>query len=254
MILDVVYNHTGEGNHLGPTLSLGARQPTYYWLKPDDAALLPGLHRDRQQPELGHPQTLKLVMDSLRYWVRRCTWTGSASTWRPRWARTRDFDRNAPFFQAIHQDPVLSRVKLIAEPWDVGMGGYQVGDFPVDWAEWNGRYRDAVRRYWKGDDEPGGRDRVPADRVGRPVPARGAEPGQHQLHHRARRVHAPRPGHLRAEAQRGQRGGEPGRHRRQPVLELRRRGRDRRPGDHRAARAAEAQLPGHAASSRRACR
>ena len=144
---------------------------------------------------------------------------------------------------------MLSQVKLIAEPWDLGQGGYQVGNFPVLWTEWNGKYRDTVRRFWRGD---GGTVSELATRlVGQQRPLRAQRPPavrEHQLHHRARRLHAARPRQLQRQAQRGERRGQPRRREQQPELELRRRGPDRRPGDRRAARAAEAQLPGDAAA------
>jgi isoamylase len=153
VILDVVYNHTAEGNHLGPTLSLkGIDNPVYYRLSPGN----PRLYRDYtgtgNSLNLRHPQTLQLVMDSLRYWVQEMHVDGFRFDLASTLARGEHLvDRHASFLDAVHQDPVLSRVKLIAEPWDVGEGGYQVGNFPVRWAEWNGKYRDTVRAYWRGD-------------------------------------------------------------------------------------------------------
>ncbi|MFN2476712.1 MAG: glycogen debranching protein GlgX [Chthoniobacterales bacterium] len=154
VILDVVYNHTGEGNHLGPTLSFrGIDNHAYYWLSPEDQRYYMDFTGTGNTFNLLHPRTLQLVMDSLRYWVLEMHVDGFrfdlAST------LARDFggvNKLHAFFEIIHQDPVLSQVKLIAEPWDVGEGGYQVGNFPVLWAEWNGKYRDAVRSFWKGDE------------------------------------------------------------------------------------------------------
>ena len=154
VILDVVYNHTGEGNHLGPTLSFrGVDNAAYYWLSPEDPRFYMDFTGTGNTFNLLHPRTLQLVMDSLRYWVLEMHVDGFrfdlAST------LARDFggvNKLHAFFEIIHQDPVLSQVKLIAEPWDVGEGGYQVGNFPVLWAEWNGKYRDAVRSFWKGDE------------------------------------------------------------------------------------------------------
>jgi len=152
VILDVVYNHTGEGNHLGPTLSLrGIDNRTYYRLDPN-----PRFYTDftgtGNSLNMQHPRTIQLIMDSLRYWVNDMHVDGFRFDLAPVLARElHDVDKLSAFFDIIHQDPTLSRVKLIAEPWDVGPGGYQVGNFPIRWAEWNGRYRDAVRHYWHGD-------------------------------------------------------------------------------------------------------
>jgi len=152
VILDVVYNHTGEGNHLGPTLSLrGIDNRTYYRLEPN-----PRFYTDftgtGNSLNMQHPRTIQLIMDSLRYWVNDMHVDGFRFDLAPVLARElHDVDKLSAFFDIIHQDPTLSRVKLIAEPWDVGPGGYQVGNFPIRWAEWNGRYRDAVRHYWHGD-------------------------------------------------------------------------------------------------------
>lgn len=154
VILDVVYNHTGEGNHLGPMLSLkGIDNPSYYRLVPDNPRYYMDYTGCGNSLNMRHPQTLKLVMDSLRYWVTEMHVDGFRFDLASTLARElHEVDRLSAFFDIIHQDPILSGVKLIAEPWDVGEGGYQVGNFPVLWTEWNGRYRDAVRRYWKGDD------------------------------------------------------------------------------------------------------
>jgi isoamylase len=153
VILDVVYNHTGEGNHLGPTLSFrGIDNASYYRLVPD----LPRYYQDYtgcgNTLNVRHPRVLQLIMDSLRYWVLEMHVDGFRFDLASTLARElHDVDRLSAFFDIIHQDPVLSQVKLIAEPWDLGEGGYQVGNFPAGWAEWNGRYRDTIRRYWKGD-------------------------------------------------------------------------------------------------------
>ena len=187
-------------------------------------------------------------MDSLRYWVTECHVDGFRFDLASALARELyDVDRLSAFFDVIHQDPVLSQVKLIAEPWDVGPGGYQVGNFPVLWSEWNGIYRDTMRDFWRGQ-AARRRVRLAPDRLERPLRGRRPPPVRvDQLHHRPRRLHAARPRLLQREAQRGQPGGQPRRDRRQPLLELRRRGRDRRPRDQRAARAPAAQLPRHAA-------
>ena len=178
-----------------------------------------------------HPSVLRLIMDSLRYWVIECHVDGFRFDLASALAREFfDVDRLSAFFDVIHQDPVLSQVKLIAEPWDVGPGGYQVGNFPVLWSEWNGVYRDTMRDYWRGVAD--------ARRV-----RRRASPARADLYEADGRdpfasinfVTAHDGFTLRdlvsydAEAQRGQPRGQPRRHRRQPLVELRRRGRDRRP-------------------------
>ncbi len=154
VILDVVYNHTGEGNQLGPTLSFrGIDNATYYRLMPDKPRYYMDYTGTGNTLNVRHPQVLKLIMDSLRYWVEEMHVDGFRFDLAAALARElHDVDRLSAFFDIINQDPVISQVKLIAEPWDVGEGGYQVGKFPPLWAEWNGRYRDVVRRYWKGDD------------------------------------------------------------------------------------------------------
>jgi glycogen operon protein len=153
VILDVVYNHTGEGNHRGPTLCFrGIDNRSYYHLVPDDLRHYMDYTGTGNSLNMTHPRVLQLVMDSLRYWVTEMHVDGFRFDLATTLAREPfDYRRDAKFFHTIQQDPVLSRVKLIAEPWDVGNGGYQVGNFPVGWAEWNGRYRDAVRKFWKGE-------------------------------------------------------------------------------------------------------
>jgi glycogen operon protein len=153
VILDVVYNHTAEGNHLGPTLSLrGIDNASYYRLVPDQPRYYMDYTGCGNTLNVRHPRVLQLIMDSLRYWVLEMHVDGFRFDLASALARElHDVDRLSSFFDIIHQDPVLSQVKLIAEPWDLGVGGYQVGNFPVGWAEWNGRYRDTIRRYWKGD-------------------------------------------------------------------------------------------------------
>ncbi|MGE0813450.1 MAG: glycogen debranching protein GlgX [Vicinamibacterales bacterium] len=152
VILDVVYNHTAEGNHLGPTLSLrGIDNATYYRLAQDRRYYVDftGCGNTLNVTE---PQVLQLIMDSLRYWVLEMHVDGFRFDLASALARElHDVDRLGAFLDIIHQDPVLSQVKLIAEPWDLGAGGYQVGQFPVLWTEWNGRYRDTIRRFWRGD-------------------------------------------------------------------------------------------------------
>ena len=253
VILDVVYNHTAEGNHLGPTLSFkGIDNAAYYRLVADDPPLLHGLHRHRQHAEhaaparaaAGHGQPALLGDRDARRRVPL----------RPRLhAGPRASTRSTgcpPSSTSIQQDPVVSQVKLIAEPWDVGEGGYQVGNFPPVWAEWNGRYRDSVRDVWRGAEGTlgefayrltGSSDLYETER---PAAVRLASTSS-----------PPTTGSpcddlvsLRRQAQRGQRRGQPRRHRRQPVVELRRRGPDRRPRDQRAAGPPAAQPAGHAAA------
>lgn len=153
VILDVVYNHTAEGNHLGPTLSFrGIDNLAYYRVVPGDARYYVDFTGCGNSLNMMHPRVLQLIMDSLRYWVQEMHVDGFRFDLAPALARElHEVDRLSAFFDIIHQDPVLSQVKLIAEPWDVGEGGYQVGNFPVGWAEWNGKYRDSIRAYWKGD-------------------------------------------------------------------------------------------------------
>ena len=153
VILDVVYNHTAEGNQLGPTLCFrGIDNPAYYRLRPDDPRLYLDFTGTGNTFNLLHPRTLQLVMDSLRYWVLEMHADGFRFDLASTLARDHEgVNKLHAFFEIIHQDPVLSQVKLIAEPWDVGEGGYQVGNFPVLWAEWNGKYRDTMRGFWKGD-------------------------------------------------------------------------------------------------------
>jgi isoamylase len=153
VILDVVYNHTAEGNQLGPTLSWkGIDNRSYYHLSPEDHRYYMDFTGCGNTPNTRHPRTLQLIMDSLRYWVTEMHVDGFRFDLAATLGRTQLMvDHMSAFFSIIHQDPILSQVKLIAEPWDVGPGGYQVGNFPVLWAEWNGRYRDCVRKFWKGD-------------------------------------------------------------------------------------------------------
>ena len=155
VILDVVYNHTAEGNHLGPTLSFrGIDNYAYYRLADKD----PRHYRDYtgcgNTLDMTTPNVLQLIMDSLRYWILEMHVDGFRFDLAAALAREfHEVDRLGAFFDIIHQDPTISQVKLIAEPWDLGQGGYQVGNFPVGWTEWNGKYRDAVRRFWKGDQD-----------------------------------------------------------------------------------------------------
>jgi glycogen operon protein len=155
VILDVVYNHTAEGSELGPTLSFrGIDNASYYRLVPGNERYYMDFTGCGNAFNLHHPRVLQLVLDSLRYWVEEMHVDGFRFDLATTLAREADgaFDAHGGFLDAIRQDPVLTRVKLIAEPWDVGDGGYHVGGFPPDWAEWNDRYRDTVRRFWKGDE------------------------------------------------------------------------------------------------------
>ncbi len=154
VILDVVYNHTAEGNRLGPTLSFrGIDNIAAYQLQPDNPRYYMDFTGTGNTFDTAHPRTLQLVLDSLRYWISEMHVDGFRFDLAPALARNpAGFDKFHPFFHAVQQDPVISRVKLIAEPWDVADGGYQVGNFPTGWSEWNGKYRDAVRSYWKGDE------------------------------------------------------------------------------------------------------
>ncbi|HEY7423619.1 MAG TPA: glycogen debranching protein GlgX [Gemmataceae bacterium] len=153
VILDVVYNHTAEGNQMGPTLSMrGVDNASYYRLSPEDPRYYMDYTGCGNSLNMRHPRVLQLIMDSLRYWVLEMHVDGFRFDLASTLARElHEVDKLGAFFDIIHQDPVLSQVKLIAEPWDVGEGGYQVGNFPVLWTEWNGKYRDNVRRFWKGD-------------------------------------------------------------------------------------------------------
>jgi glycogen operon protein len=153
VILDVVYNHTAEGNQLGPTLSMrGVDNASYYRLSPKDPRYYMDFTGCGNTLNMQHPRVLQLIMDSLRYWVLEMHVDGFRFDLASTLARELfAVNKLGAFFDIIHQDPVLSQVKLIAEPWDVGEGGYQVGNFPVLWTEWNGKYRDVVRRFWKGD-------------------------------------------------------------------------------------------------------
>jgi glycogen operon protein len=153
VILDVVYNHTGEGNRMGPTLSLrGIDNVSYYRLVPDDRRTYMDFTGTGNSLNMLHPRTMQMIMDSLRYWVAEMHVDGFRFDLAPVLARELyEVNRLGTFFDIIQQDPVISQVKLIAEPWDLGEGGYQVGNFPTGWAEWNGKYRDCVRRFWRGD-------------------------------------------------------------------------------------------------------
>ncbi len=153
VILDVVYNHTAEGNHLGPTLSMrGIDNCAYYRLVDDDKRYYMDYTGTGNSLNVGHPHSLQLIMDSLRYWVTEMHVDGFRFDLASTLAREfYDVDKLSTFFELVQQDPTVSQVKLIAEPWDVGPGGYQVGNFPPQWTEWNGKYRDTVRDFWRGE-------------------------------------------------------------------------------------------------------
>jgi len=153
VILDVVYNHTAEGNHLGPTISFrGIDNQAYYHLVDDNKQFYMDYTGTGNSLNVGNPHTLQLIMDSLRYWVTEMHVDGFRFDLASTLAREfYDVDKLSTFFELVQQDPVVSQVKLIAEPWDVGPGGYQVGNFPPQWTEWNGKYRDTVRDFWRGE-------------------------------------------------------------------------------------------------------
>ncbi len=153
VILDVVYNHTAEGNHLGPTLCFrGIDNAAYYRLVDDDRSHYYDTTGTGNSLLMRHPHVLQLIMDSLRYWVTEMHVDGFRFDLAATLARQfHEVDRLSAFFDIVQQDPIISQVKLIAEPWDVGEGGYQVGNFPPLWTEWNGKYRDTVRDFWRGE-------------------------------------------------------------------------------------------------------
>lgn len=153
VILDVVYNHTGEGNHMGPTLSLRGIDNASYYRLADDKRYYVDYTGTGNSLNAQMPNVLRLIMDSLRYWILEMHVDGFRFDLASTLARElHEVDRLGSFFDIIHQDPVISQAKLIAEPWDLGEGGYQVGKFPPGWAEWNGKYRDCIRDYWRGAD------------------------------------------------------------------------------------------------------
>jgi isoamylase len=154
VILDVVYNHTGEGNHLGPMLSFKGIDNAYYYKIADDPRYYMDYTGCGNSLDMRHPHVLQLLMDSLRYWVIEMHVDGFRFDLASTLARElHDVDRLSAFFDLIHQDPIINQVKLIAEPWDIGEGGYQVGNFPPQWTEWNGKYRDCVRDFWRGQEQ-----------------------------------------------------------------------------------------------------
>jgi len=240
VILDVVYNHTAEGNHLGPTLSFrGIDNTAYYRLLEDEPRLYMDYTGTGNTLNARHPEVLHLILDSLRYWVTDMHVDGFRFDLASALARGfHEVDRLSAFFDLIHQDPVVSQVKLIAEPWDVGEGGYQVGNFPVLWTEWNGKYRDAVRDFWRG--QPGSLAEMGYRLT-----------GSSDLYQGDGRGPSASINFITAHdgfSLRGQRRGQPRRHRRQPVVELRRRGRHRRPRHRRPPPPPAAQPAGHPAA------
>jgi glycogen operon protein len=179
VILDVVYNHTGEGNELGPTVSFkGIDNASYYHLVPDQPRYYMNYTGTGNALNLPHPRVAQMVMDSLRYWVREMQVDGFRFDLAAALGRDASgFDNHRGFFVACRQDPVLANVKLIAEPWDLGPGGYQLGAFPPGWSEWNDRFRDVVRDFWRGEES-----------ISKLVPRLCAS--EEQFHHQGRRPSA----------------------------------------------------------------
>ena len=205
VILDVVYNHTAEGNHLGPTLSMrGIDNPAYYRLLDGNPREYLDFTGTGNSMNVRHPHVLQLIMDSLRYWHLDMHVDGFRFDLASALARELyEVDRLSAFFDIVQQDPAISQVKLIAEPWDVGDGGYQVGNFPPRWSEWNGRYRDTIRDLWRGEPATLSEFGIALHRQLRSL--RGGDPqadGVGQLRHLPRRVHARRPRVVQREAQR----------------------------------------------------
>src|SRR5207247_1342758 len=153
VMLDVVYNHTAEGNHMGPTLSFrGIDNASYYWLNKETPRFYDDFTGCGSSVNLTHPRVLQMVMDSLRYWVEVCHVDGFRFDLAATLGRgSAGFDAHSAFFAAIRQDPALAKTKLIAEPWDLGPGGYQVGSFPAQWPAWNDVFRRTLRRCWRGE-------------------------------------------------------------------------------------------------------
>ena len=245
VILDVVYNHTAEGNHLGPLLSFkGVDNASYYRLMPDEPRFYMDFTGTGNSLNPVHPSVLRLIMDSLRYFVIDCHVDGFRFDLASALAREfYEVDRLSAFFDTIHQDPVLSQVKLIAEPWDVGPGGYQVGNFPVLWAEWNGLYRDTMRDFWRAQANVGqfaSRFTGSSDLYQSDGRAPFASINFITAHDgfTLRDLVSYNEKHNEANGE-----GQSGRHRRQPFVEPRRRGADGRSGDQRAARPSAAELP-----------
>ncbi len=244
VILDVVFNHTGEGDALGPTVSLrGLDNASYYRTLPDDATRYIDDTGCGNTLALDRAPVLRLALDALRYYAQTAGVDGFRFDLATTLGRRDDgFDPAAPLLQAIAQDPVLRDLKLIAEPWDVGPGGHRLGAFPPGWGEWNDRYRDTVRRFWRGDARAHRRARDALRGLRRRLRATLAAPvAVGQFRHGARWLHPGRSRDLRREAQRGKRRGQPRRQRCQLVVESRRRRADGRPRDRSGARARRAQ-------------
>ena len=248
VILDVVYNHTAEGNHLGPTINFrGIDNAAYYRLQDGDLKFYKDFTGTGNSLNARHPHTLQLIMDSLRYWVLEMHVDGFRFDLAAALAREfYDVDRLSAFFDLVQQDPVVSQVKLIAEPWDIGEGGYQVGNFPGLWTEWNGKYRDTVRDYWRGEPATLGEFASRLTGSSDLYEATGRRPGAsinfvtcHDGFPLADLVS------YNEKHNRGQRRGQPRRRKPQSVVELRGGGSDRRPGHSCSARQADAQHHGH---------
>ena len=210
VILDVVYNHTAEGNHNGPTLSFrGIDNPGYYRLRPEDPRRYVDTTGTGNSMNVSSPHSLRMIMDSLRYWVTEMHVDGFRFDLASSLAREfHEVDKLSTFFDLVQQDPIVSQAKLIAEPWDLGEGGYQVGNFPSLWTEWNGKYRDTTRDYWRGRARGPAGAGLPVHRVLGPLRQQRPQPARlHQLRHRPRRLHPDRPGVLQRQAQRRQRRG-----------------------------------------------
>ena len=251
VILDVVYNHTAEGNELGPTLSFrGIDNTSYYRLVDGDPEHYYDTTGTGNTLLMRHPHVLQLIMDSLRYWVLDMHVDGFRFDLASTLARQfHEVDRLSAFFDLVQQDPVISQVKLIAEPWDVGEGGYNVGGFPPLWTEWNGKYRDTVRDYWRGEGASlaefasrlTGSSDLYEDDGRRPFASINFVTAHDGFTLAG-------PGVLQRQAQRGERREQQRRREPQPVVELRRGGRDGRPRGHRAPRTAEAEPVDHVAA------
>ncbi len=228
VILDVVYNHTAEGNERGPTLSFkGIDNRSYYRLIPDQQRYYINDTGTGNTLNLSHPRVIQMVADSLRYWVSEMRVDGFRFDLGTILAREPDgFKTESGFLKAVGQDPLLAEVKLIAEPWDCGPGGYQVGGFPPGWAEWNDTFRDTRARFLARRGERKGAGSASL-RFARQVQLPRAKAlGEREFHLRARRIHSARSRLLQRQAQRGERRGQPRRPLGQPLLELRRRGAD----------------------------